>query len=121
MPTFTFYTTQMLGDLASFLFLFLFQLQTFVKQLCLHPLELFCTTYCCQKDVTGVLRPLILFGLCLIRAPPGLLLPSFCPGIFKQYIGARNRVGIGLSYQPAMLHRMAELISWNRVLGSLKV
>jgi hypothetical protein len=25
-------------------------------------------------------------------------------------MGARNRVGIGLSYQPTMLHRLAELI-----------
>jgi hypothetical protein len=35
--------------------------------------------------------------------------------------GARNRVGIGLSYRPARLHRLAELIPWNRFLGSLKV
>jgi hypothetical protein len=33
---------------------------------------------------------------------------------------ARNRVGIGFSYQPARLHRLAELIPWNRFLGSLK-
>ncbi len=32
-----------------------------------------------------------------------------------------NRVGIGLSYRPARLHRLAELISLSRVLGSLKV
>jgi hypothetical protein len=30
-------------------------------------------------------------------------------GIFKQSMGARNRVGIGLSYRPARLHRLAEL------------
>ncbi len=42
-------------------------------------------------------------------------------GIFIQSIGARNRVGIGLSYRPARLHRLAELIDWNRFLGSLKV
>jgi len=40
-------------------------------------------------------------------------------GIFKQSIGARNRVGKGLSYRPARLHRLAELIPWNRFLGSL--
>jgi hypothetical protein len=34
-------------------------------------------------------------------------------GIFKQAMGARNRVGIGLSYRPARLHRLAELIPWN--------
>jgi hypothetical protein len=36
-------------------------------------------------------------------------------------MGARNRVGIGLSYRPARLHRLEELIPWNRFLGSLKV
>ncbi len=41
-------------------------------------------------------------------------------GIFKQSMGARNRVGIGLSYQPARLHRLAESIPWNRFLGSIK-
>jgi hypothetical protein len=29
-------------------------------------------------------------------------------GIFQQSMEARNRVGIGLSYQPARLHRLAE-------------
>ncbi len=36
-------------------------------------------------------------------------------------IGARNLVGIGLSYRPAKLNRLAESIPWNRFLGSLKV
>ena len=31
-------------------------------------------------------------------------------GIFTQSMWARNRVGIGLSYRPAGLHRLAELI-----------
>jgi hypothetical protein len=44
-----------------------------------------------------------------------------CAGIFKQSKGARNRVGIGLSYRPARLHSLAELVPWNRFLGSLKV
>ncbi len=39
-------------------------------------------------------------------------------GIFKQSMGARHRVGIGLSYRPA---RLAELIPWNRFLGSINV
>jgi hypothetical protein len=38
---------------------------------------------------------------------------------FKQSMGARNRVRIGLSYQPARLHRLAEFIPWNRFLGSV--
>jgi hypothetical protein len=45
----------------------------------------------------------------------------YCAGIFKQSMGARNRVGIGFSYRPARLHRLAELVSWNRFLGSIKV
>jgi hypothetical protein len=32
-------------------------------------------------------------------------------------MGARNKIGIGLSYQPARLHRLTESI----ILGSLKV
>jgi hypothetical protein len=40
---------------------------------------------------------------------------------FKQYMGARNRAGIGLSYWPARLHSLVELVPWNRFLGSLKV
>jgi hypothetical protein len=42
-------------------------------------------------------------------------------GIFKQSIGARNLVGIGLSYRPARLYMLTELIPWNRFLGFLKV
>jgi hypothetical protein len=44
-----------------------------------------------------------------------------CAGILEQAMGARNRTGIGLSYRPARLHRMAESISWNRFLVSIKV
>ncbi len=40
-------------------------------------------------------------------------------GIFKQSMGARHRVGIGLSFQPARLHRLAEWTPRNRFLGSL--
>ena len=42
-------------------------------------------------------------------------------GIFKESVGTRNKGGIGLSYRPARLHRLAESIPWNRFLGSLKV
>jgi hypothetical protein len=41
--------------------------------------------------------------------------------ILKQSMGARNRIGIGLSYRSARLHRLAESITWNRFRGSLKV
>ncbi len=40
-----------------------------------------------------------------------------CAGILEQSMGARNRVGIGLLYRPARLHRLAELISLNRYIG----
>jgi hypothetical protein len=36
-------------------------------------------------------------------------------------MGARHRVGIGLSYRPTTLHRLAELMPWNRFLGSINV
>jgi hypothetical protein len=36
-------------------------------------------------------------------------------------MGARNRPGIGLSYRPARLHRLAELIPWNRFQGFINV
>ncbi len=43
-------------------------------------------------------------------------------GILEQSMKARNRdIGIGLSYLPARLHSLAELVPWNRFLGSLKV
>jgi hypothetical protein len=44
-----------------------------------------------------------------------------CAGIFKQSMGTRNRVGVGLSYRPARLKRLAKLIPWNRYLDFLKV
>ncbi len=33
-------------------------------------------------------------------------------GIFKQSMGTRSQVGIGSSYRPAGLHRLAEFIPW---------
>jgi hypothetical protein len=43
-------------------------------------------------------------------------------GIFKQSMGARNPVGIGLSYRPARLHRLAAGVmdSLESILGLLK-
>ncbi len=38
-------------------------------------------------------------------------------GIFKQSIGARNRVGIELSYWPARLHRLAEFYCLESIPG----
>jgi hypothetical protein len=42
-------------------------------------------------------------------------------GILEQSMGARNRVGIGLSYWPARLQSLAESIPWIRYLDSLNV
>ncbi len=42
----------------------------------------------------------------------------YCAGILEQSMGATNQIGIGLSYRPARLNRLAELISWNWFLGS---
>jgi hypothetical protein len=44
-----------------------------------------------------------------------------CAGILEQSMGIRNRVGVGLSYLPASLHRLAESSPWNRFLGSIKL
>ncbi len=38
---------------------------------------------------------------------------------FLNNLWARNRVGIGLSYRPTRLHRLAEFIPWNRFLDSM--
>jgi len=55
------------------------------------------------------------------RSPPPFLTSFSCAGIFNQSMGARNRVGIGLSYRPARPQRLAESISWNRFQGSVQV
>jgi hypothetical protein len=36
-------------------------------------------------------------------------------------MGARHRVGIGLLYRPARLHRLTEFIPWNRFRGPIHV
>ncbi len=69
----------------------------------------------------------------LFRLPSSYILPrsllplilssetvAFCDGIFKQSMGARNRVGIGLSYRHATTEA-GGIVPWNRLLGSLKV
>ncbi len=47
-------------------------------------------------------------GEALYRPPPPLSMVGFCAGILEQSIEARNWVGIGLSYRPTRLHRLAE-------------
>ncbi len=48
--------------------------------------------------------------------------PSYSSaGIFKQFMGARNRAGIGLWYRPARLHSLGELVPWNRSSSALNI
>ncbi len=49
------------------------------------------------------------------------MLRALWAGIFKKSMGARHRVGIWLSYRPARLHRLSELMPWDRFLGSINV
>ncbi len=56
-----------------------------------------------------------------VRSEDGSNLTEFSAGIFKQSMGARNRVGIGLSYRPARLHSLDELESTLGLLKSLKI
>ncbi len=82
-------------------FLALFRLKTF-RHLINCPIPNF---FC--GNITLFSCPVIFFSL----------FPS--DGILEQSMGASNRVGIGLSYRTARLHRLAKLIPWNRFLGSL--
>jgi hypothetical protein len=80
----------------------------------------------CAK-CSAIRQPLKLDIILVILWPKSRILlvwfqpTKLCARIFKQSTGTRNRVGIGLSYRPASLHRLAELIPWDRFLGSLKV
>ncbi len=60
-------------------------------------------------------------ALFLYLASPLWCRSAIRAGIFKHSMWARNRVETGLSYRPARLHRLAELVPWNRFLNSLKV
>jgi hypothetical protein len=42
-------------------------------------------------------------------------------GIFKKSMGAMHRGGIGFSYRPARLHRLAEFIPWNQCWGPINI
>ncbi len=73
-----------------------------------------------QAKVT-VLNTYFLSQMVFIIGQAAYFMVSTCAGIYEQSMGARNRVGLGLSYRPARLHRLAELVSWNRFFDSLKV
>jgi hypothetical protein len=55
----------------------------------------------CFVSIKNTLAPSIYIGL------------TVCAGIFKQSMGARNLVGIGLSCRPARLHSLAYLVPCN--------
>jgi hypothetical protein len=46
--------------------------------------------------------------------------PALRAEIFKKSMGARHRGGIGFSYWPARLHRLAEFIPWLQFRGPIK-
>jgi hypothetical protein len=88
--------------------------------------------YCIGKCLTGVWHEIFNFDFFMnqfladatvITLSTQLEIPSgvTSAGIFKQSMGARNRVGIELSYGSARLHSLAELVPWNQFLGFLKV
>jgi hypothetical protein len=45
----------------------------------------------------------------------------FRAGIFKKSMGTRHRGGIGFSYRPARLYRLAEFIPWNQCRGPINI
>jgi hypothetical protein len=51
---------------------------------------------------------------------PAYLGIEFSAGILEQSMGARNRVGLGLSYQPEGIHRLAGIVSLESIPGLLK-
>ncbi len=53
--------------------------------------------------------------------PPGYVAWRARAGIFKKPMGARHRGGIGFSYRPARLHRLAEFIPWNQCRGPINI
>jgi hypothetical protein len=63
-----------------------------------------------QVEIELRMRYLLALGIVKEPLQYGTPLGFLCAGISKQSMGARNRVGIGLSYRPAKLHRLAELI-----------
>jgi hypothetical protein len=71
----------------------------------------------CWLFIYHILTRLVLEPECLVR----YCRQATSAGIFKQSMESRNRLGIGLSYRPGRLFSLAELVHWNRFLGSLKV
>ncbi len=54
--------------------------------------------------------PCAVLGLAWLQARRQETEDVSCAGIFKQSMGDGNRVGIGLSYRPARLHSLPEVV-----------
>jgi hypothetical protein len=89
--------------------------------------EVHCNNHYGQKYILTKHIPGCMTGIQAEVHPPDKINSCLCTQqcwnvlLLNQSMGARNRVGRLLSYRPARLHRLAELIPWNRFLGSLKV
>jgi hypothetical protein len=90
-------------------------------------LLLTCIMFLCDTQLL-ISNAMLLRDICCLQyfyCDTGILIRSFCDaslfcytmpilpfptcaGILEQSMGARNRVGIGLPYRPARLHRLAE-------------
>jgi hypothetical protein len=111
------------GCSCDFIF-FVFQLSVFSA---MHDLQLYPSicTYCTGLPTRGDLCDLLVetesfFSLLCYRVTPSGSF-SNCAVIFKQSMGAGNRVGIGcLTGPPSRLHMLAELIPLESILGLLK-
>jgi hypothetical protein len=81
-----------------------------------------CTVHVCMYDGSRVKFRTYSF---LARQPfssfctGGISYPQNTAGIFKKSMGARHRGGIGFSYRPARLHRVAEFIPWHQFRGPI--
>jgi hypothetical protein len=74
------------------------------------------TTQFCEGG-GGEGEPVKMLGICLLTGPQS----TARAGIFKKSMGARHRGGIGFSYRPARLHRLAEFIPWNQCRGPINI
>ncbi len=82
-------------------------------------MHLLCSMFELGENCAGIFKPIRNPGINSKKSIPPAYVAN--AGIINNLMGARNRVGIELSYRPAWLHRLAEFIPWNRFLGSIKV
>jgi len=82
----------------------------------------YCTVFCIEQNNRHLFPIGWRICKCVAYAYPYLrsLLQSE-PVFLKQYMGARNRVGLELLYRPGRLDRLAESNPWNWYLKSKKI